>query len=101
LLDNAVKYSAQEKHITVGLRREDEWAVIEVKDRGLGIAAKHLDKIFGKFYRVETVGHETRGAGIGLALVQHVMQAHHGSVEVSSTPGKGSSFLLKFPIASK
>jgi two-component system phosphate regulon sensor histidine kinase PhoR len=101
LLDNAVKYSAQEKHITVGLRREGEWAVIEVKDRGLGIAAKHLDKIFGKFYRVETVGHETRGAGIGLALVQHVMQAHHGRVEVSSKPGKGSSFLLKFPIAAK
>jgi two-component system phosphate regulon sensor histidine kinase PhoR len=101
LLDNAVKYSAQEKQITVALRRENEWAVIEVKDRGLGITAKHLEKIFDKFYRVETVGHETRGAGIGLALVQHVMQAHHGSVEVSSTLGKGSSFLLKFPIASK
>ncbi|MGH7600469.1 MAG: sensor histidine kinase, partial [bacterium] len=78
LLDNAVKYSAEEKHITVGLRREGEWTVIEVKDRGLGIEPKHLDKIFGKFYRVETVGHETRGAGIGLALVQHIMQAHHG-----------------------
>lgn len=98
LLDNAVKYSMAEKHITVGLRREGEWAVIEVKDRGLGIAAKHLDKIFDKFYRVETVGHETRGAGVGLALVQHIMQAHHGRVEVSSTPGKGSSFFLKFPI---
>jgi signal transduction histidine kinase len=101
LLDNAVKYSAEEKHITVGLRREGEWAVIEVKDCGLGIEAKHLDKIFGKFYRVETVGHETRGAGVGLALVQHIMQAHQGSVEVSSTPGKGSSFLLKFPFAAK
>jgi two-component system phosphate regulon sensor histidine kinase PhoR len=101
LLDNAVKYSAEEKHIAIGLRREGEWAVIEVKDRGIGIEAKHLDKIFGKFYRVETVGHETRGAGVGLALVQHIMQAHHGSVEVSSTPGKGSSFLLKFPLAAK
>ncbi len=101
LLDNAVKYSAQEKHLTVALRQEGDWAVIEVKDRGLGIEAKHLDKIFGKFYRVETVGHETRGAGIGLALVQHIMQAHHGSVEVSSTPGKGSSFFLKFPITAK
>ena len=101
LLDNAVKYSEQEKHITVALRREGEWAVIEVRDRGLGIETKHLDKIFDKFYRVETVGHETRGAGIGLALVQHVVQAHHGHVEVSSTPGNGSSFLLKFPIVSK
>lgn len=101
LLDNAVKYSEQEKHITVALRREGEWAVIEVWDRGIGIETKHLDKIFDKFYRVETVGHETRGAGIGLALVQHVVQAHHGRVEVSSTPGNGSSFLLKFPIVSK
>lgn len=101
LLDNAVKYSTEEKHITVGLRREGEWAIIEIKDRGLGIAASHLDKIFDKFYRVETVGHETRGAGIGLALVQHVMQAHHGNVEVNSALGKGSSFLLKFPIVAK
>jgi two-component system phosphate regulon sensor histidine kinase PhoR len=98
LLDNAGKYSAQEKHITVALRREDEWAVVEVTDRGIGIAAKHLDKIFGKFYRVQTVGQETRGAGIGLALVQHVMQAHHGRVEVKSEPGHGSSFFLKFPL---
>lgn len=101
LLDNAVKYSAEEKHITVGLRREGEWVVIEVKDHGIGIAAKHLDKIFEKFYRVETVGHETRGAGVGLALAQHIMQAHHGRVEASSAPGKGSSFLLKFPIIAK
>lgn len=97
LLDHAVKYSEQEKHIAVGLRREGNWAVIEVADRGIGIAAKHLDKIFGKFYRIEKVGQESRGAGIGLAIVQPVMAAHHGRVEMHSEPGKGSSFLLKFP----
>jgi signal transduction histidine kinase len=108
LLDNAVKYSEQEKHITVTLRREGNWAVIEVADRGIGIAPKHHDKIFGKFYRVEKVGQETRGAGIGLTIVQHVMQAHNGGVEVKSPAfpsyslrnggGKGSSFVLKFPL---
>ncbi|MGH7496476.1 MAG: sensor histidine kinase [bacterium] len=98
LLDNAIKYSEQEKHVTVSLGRAGNWAVIAVADRGLGIAPKHHDKIFGKFYRVEKIGQETRGAGIGLAIVQHVMQAHGGRVEVNSEPGKGSSFVLKFPL---
>ncbi|MGH7455820.1 MAG: sensor histidine kinase, partial [bacterium] len=98
LLDNAVKYSEQEKHITVSLRHEGNWAIIEVTDRGIGIDPKHHDKIFGKFYRVEKVGQETRGAGIGLTIVQHVMQAHNGRVEVKSEPGKGSLFVLKFPL---
>jgi signal transduction histidine kinase len=108
LLDNAVKYSEQEKHIAVSLRRENNWAVIEVTDRGIGIALKHHDKIFDKFYRVEKVGQETRGAGIGLTIVQHVMQAHQGRVEVKSPAfpsdsltnggGRGSSFVLKFPL---
>jgi two-component system phosphate regulon sensor histidine kinase PhoR len=98
LLDNAVKYSEQEKHITVSLGRAGNWAVIAVADRGLGIAPRHHNKIFGKFYRVEKVGQETRGAGIGLAIVHHVLQAHDGRVEVNSEPGKGSNFVLKFPL---
>ncbi len=100
LLDNAVKYSDERRHITVALFREEHWAVIEVTDRGLGIDAKHRHKIFDKFYRVETVGRDTRGAGIGLALAQHVMAAHNGKVEVKSELGKGSSFYLKFPMQS-
>ncbi len=98
LLDNAVKYSDEHKHITVALYRDENWAVLAVTDRGIGIDAKHRHKIFDKFYRVETVGRDTRGAGIGLALVQHVMVAHNGKVEVQSELGKGSSFYLKFPI---
>ncbi len=100
LLDNAVKYSEHEKHLTVRLRGEGDWALVEVADRGVGIAAQHLDKIFGKFYRIELAGQETRGAGIGLAIVQHIMEAHGGCVEVKSEPGKGSSFVLKFPLQS-
>ncbi len=99
LLDNAVKYSEAHKHITVALFRADPWVVIEVTDRGLGIEATQQQKIFDKFYRVEAVGRDTRGAGIGLALVQHVMAAHGGKVEVQSELGKGSSFYLKFPIS--
>lgn len=101
LLDNAVKYSDERKHITVAVFQEENRAIVEVADRGIGIAPEHLQKIFDKFYRVEAVGHDTRGAGIGLALVQHVMAAHAGSVEVRSELGKGSSFYLKFPIADK
>ncbi len=98
LLDNAVKYSAAEKHIRVALYRVENWIVVEVTDRGLGIAAKHQHKIFDRFYRIEEVGGEARGAGIGLALVQHVMTAHGGKVEVQSVPGQGSTFRLKFPV---
>jgi signal transduction histidine kinase len=99
LLDNAVKYSEQEKQVTVSLCREGNWTIVEVADCGIGIAPQHHHKIFGKFYRVERIGQETRGAGIGLAIVQHVMLAHNGRVEVKSAPGKGSSFVLKFPLA--
>lgn len=98
LLDNAVKYSEAQKYILVALVREENWVVLEVTDHGLGIAPQHQQKIFDKFYRVEEIGGDSRGAGIGLALVQHVMAAHGGKVEVKSVLGKGSSFYLKFPL---
>ena len=98
LLDNAIKYSETQKCILVALAREGNWIVLEVTDHGVGIAPQHQQKIFDKFYRVEEVGGDTRGAGIGLALVQHVMAAHGGKVEVKSVLGKGSSFYLKFPL---
>ncbi len=73
--------------------------MIAVTDRGVGIARAEQDKIFEKFYRVEnTLIHTTKGSGLGLALVQHIMEAHGGEVLVESTAGRGSRFTLVLPL---
>jgi signal transduction histidine kinase len=70
-----------------------------VGDRGIGIASGEQAKIFDKFYRAEdSLVHETKGSGLGLSLVRHIMEAHGGSVEVQSAPGRGSTFMLVLPV---
>ena len=68
-------------------------------DHGIGIAEAEQNKIFEKFYRVgSSLEHNTKGSGLGLSLVQHIMHVHQGSITVKSKPGKGSTFSLLFPI---
>lgn len=99
LLDNAVKYSHDKKHITVKTGRDFNFRYIEVTDEGIGIARKHHTEIFEQFFRAPTGDiHTTKGSGLGLTLVKKIMEAHHGQVTVDSTPGKGSTFRLKFPV---
>ncbi|MEO8168437.1 MAG: ATP-binding protein, partial [bacterium] len=72
---------------------------IEIEDEGTGIAKEHHKKIFETFYRVSSgLVHNTKGSGLGLALVKHIMDAHKGTIEVESEPGKGSTFRLLFPL---
>ena len=98
LANNAIKYSGDGKHLGLDVRRRDDHVVISVSDRGVGIPRAEQKKIFEKFYRVEnTLIHTTKGSGLGLALVQHIMDAHGGSVELESEPGKGSTFRLVLP----
>ncbi len=99
VVNNAVKYSADQKHVEVRLRRAGNRVTIAVTDRGIGIRKAEHDKIFEKFYRAEdSLVHETRGSGLGLSLVRHIMEAHGGAVEVQSAPGKGSTFTLVLPL---
>lgn len=99
LLNNAIKYSPDEKAIAVSVRREGERVLVSVADRGIGIPKGEQKRIFEKFYRVETsVVHTTKGSGLGLALVQHIAEAHGGRVEVTSAPGEGSTFTLSLPV---
>ncbi len=99
LLDNAIKFSAENKEIDVRLYQENEHVVLEVRDKGIGIAAQDHDKIFVKFYRAgDSLVHDTKGSGLGLALVKHIMDIHQGQVRVSSRMGEGSVFQLLFPI---
>jgi signal transduction histidine kinase len=99
LLDNAVKYSGESRQVAVRLQRENGCLRLEVEDRGIGIGRKDQSHIFEKFYRAgDPLVHNTKGSGLGLSLVKHVAQAHHGSISVESSPGQGSKFILKVPI---
>jgi signal transduction histidine kinase len=100
LVNNALKYTRDEKYLRLAVTRRGPGAVaIAVTDRGIGVAKGEQKKIFEKFYRAEdSLVHETKGSGLGLSLVKHIMEAHCGSVEVESTPGKGSTFTLVLPV---
>ena len=98
LLDNSVKYSDKEKEILIRTGEENGTAFIEVKDKGIGIAPENYDKIFEKFYRESTNNiHNTKGSGLGLSIVKHIMEAHNGWINVNAKQGSGSSFTLVFP----
>jgi signal transduction histidine kinase len=99
LLNNATKYSEDAKKIEVAVAAKDSQIVIEVADHGIGIPQSDQQKIFDKFYRVSTaLVHNTKGSGLGLALVKHVVEAHGGRVLVDSEPGRGSRFTILIPI---
>jgi signal transduction histidine kinase len=100
LMNNALKYSSEQKFLGVKLYRDNGAVKLEVADRGIGIARRDQTKIFEKFYRAgDPLVHNTKGSGLGLSLVRHISQAHGGDISVESTPGKGSKFVLSIPLA--
>jgi len=98
LLDNAVKYSSPNGRVKMeGMSRGEE-ILIRVLDEGQGIRKEHLPRLFERFYRADPGrGRDKGGTGLGLAIVKHAVQAHRGTVNVESTPGKGSTFEIRFP----
>ena len=99
LLDNAIKYSNENKVIHLRTGHYQSNVFMEVEDQGIGINEQDRKLIFEKFYRVSTGEvHNTKGSGLGLSLVNHIMQSHGGKIELESEPGKGSCFRLVFPI---
>ena len=98
LLDNAVKYSPDSKGIWVTAAFDDGMLTISVRDRGLGNAADEQRAIFGKFVRGSSTGaHRIEGTGLGLALVEQIVEAHGGSVALDSQVGEGSTFSFSLP----
>jgi two-component system phosphate regulon sensor histidine kinase PhoR len=98
LMDNAIKYSLDEKYISLTTGKEKGKVYLEIADKGIGIPEEQQKYIFDKFFRVtngevQNVG----GSGLGLAIVKHIMEGHNGHIDLSSAPGKGSSFRLSFP----
>jgi len=98
LLDNAVKYSEPNSAIHLKASLTDSELQIIVEDQGIGIAQKHLPRLFERFYRVDKArSRKLGGTGLGLAIVKHIAQAHGGQVTVKSTPGKGSTLTIHLP----
>jgi signal transduction histidine kinase len=102
VIDNAIKYSGTEKKVEVRAYREDHYLVITVQDFGIGIEKGERGKIFDRFYRGgDELTRTVKGSGLGLTLVKQIVEAHHGSVQVESEPGQGSTFSIKLPLVEK
>lgn len=96
ILDNAVKYSPQGSVIRVLAKKYEMYGCIQVTDEGMGIPEEEIPKIFGRFYRSETVQQE-EGVGIGLYLSREILRKQNGYIKVTSHPGKGSTFAMFLP----
>lgn len=102
LLDNAIKYSSESCEIGLRLFRDDGHEVIQVIDHGMGIPQEEQQRIFERFYRVQSPENQRiAGAGLGLTLVEHIVKAHGGSIGVDSNPGEGSTFTIRLPLENK
>ena len=98
LLTNAIKYTPEEGTVTIVLTTDKNHVKITITDTGMGMDREHLEAIFDRFYRVDKTGNRNDGgSGLGLAIVKWIVDAHLGSVKVSSTPGQGSEFTVSFP----
>lgn len=101
LLENALKYSSQTPRISVSASQIPSYFLLRVQDNGIGIAPIDQQRIFAKFYRVSTGNiHTVKGFGLGLHYVQQIIQAHGGTIKVSSELGKGATFEVRLPLES-
>jgi len=100
LIVNAVKYSEEDKKVLVLAEKREGFVSIYVKDEGFGIDRKHQERLFERFYRVDTArSRKLGGTGLGLSIVKHIVQAHKGTIRVESKLGSGSTFRIDIPLA--
>lgn len=101
LMENAIRYNKENGKVMVRIFHEDKWVGIEIADTGIGISPEHLPHIFERFYRVDrSRSRQGGGCGLGLSIVEQIVQLHRGQIEVKSTLGLGSAFTVKLPVAS-
>ena len=99
LVENGIKYNTPGGMLTVSLHREEDNAIIEVSDTGMGIPADAVDHIFERFYRVDKArSRQTGGSGLGLSIVRDTVNRNDGEIRVQSTPGQGTCFTVVFPV---
>lgn len=96
LVENAIKYSGEDKTIKITTWDDEKWVFIEIKDNGVGIKSEDLGHIFEKFYRVKNdTSHKVKGSGLGLYLVKYFVELHEGHISASSIVGEGTTFTIK------
>jgi PAS domain S-box-containing protein len=100
LIDNAIRFTPAGGQIKVSTRQQNQYAVIEVRDNGIGISEQALPRIFERFWRQDEA-HSTPGFGLGLSIVEKIMEMHNGHIEVDSEVGQGSRFRLLLPMQRK
>jgi signal transduction histidine kinase len=99
LLDNACKYTSENKQVSLKVFADTDCVFFAVADNGIGLARRHLRKIFDRFYQVDSsLARKAEGCGLGLSIVKFIVDAHKGKITVESKPGQGSSFTVKLPI---
>lgn len=99
ILSNAIKYTSEEDKIIIKLYKESQYATFEIVDTGIGIPKEEVVHIFERFYRADkSRNRKTGGAGIGLAIVKSIIEAHNGKIEVESVLGEGSTFKVYLPL---
>ena len=99
LMDNAIKFSGREGHVSVSVDHSDDEAIIAIADDGCGIKEEHLNCIFDRFFRADA-SRTTPGSGLGLCLAKAYISSHKGTIEVQSEFGKGSVFTIHMPLCS-
>ncbi|MHC4566735.1 MAG: sensor histidine kinase, partial [Planctomycetota bacterium] len=98
LLDNAYKYSYDDKRIELRAFAQDGKVCFSVSDNGLGMSRRSAKKIFNRFYQVDrSLSRGAEGCGLGLSIAKFIVDAHKGSIGVESRPGEGSTFTVKLP----
>jgi signal transduction histidine kinase len=101
LIANAIQYTPAGGYVNVTLKRNNDDAVVEVRDTGIGIPSEEFPRIFDRFYRVDSNrSRSTGGSGLGLAIAKAIAQANAGSIEVQSQLSKGSTFIVRLPVFS-
>jgi two-component system, OmpR family, phosphate regulon sensor histidine kinase PhoR len=98
LISNSITYTPMDGEVKVYIKEKDEMIQFRVKDTGIGIKEKEIPRIFERFYRVDKArSRNSGGTGLGLAIVKHLVEAHHGTIDVKSKLGEGSEFTILFP----
>jgi PAS domain S-box-containing protein len=97
LVENALNYTPEGGNIWIRTRIDQDNVVAEIADTGIGIGEKDLPRIFDRFYRADTA-RSTKGTGLGLSIVKRIVEMHGGTIDVDSTPGKGTTFCIRLPL---
>ena len=99
LCDNAIKYNVDGGSVAIHVSRKGDNACVTVSDTGIGIPAEHQSRVFERFYRVDkSHSKSSGGTGLGLSIVKHAVAYHHGTVELDSREGKGTTFTVTLPL---